>query len=46
VAIALNQAPLSACESIDRDGGGAVEINELIRSVNEALAGICPAPIN
>lgn len=46
VLIALGQAPLSACGSLDRNGTGTVEITELIRAVNEALGGVCPAPVN
>ncbi len=45
VGIALGNAELELCPSVDRDQSGAVEINELIRAVNEALAGICPAPV-
>ncbi len=44
VRIALDQAAVEDCASIDADGNGKVEINELVRAVNEALAGICPAP--
>jgi hypothetical protein len=46
VRIALNEAAVDICSRLDANASGAVEINELIRAVNEALARICPAPVN
>ncbi len=44
VRINLGQAAADTCASLDANGNGTVEVNELIRAVNEALASICPAP--
>jgi hypothetical protein len=42
VNIALGQAPLTSCPSLDADGSGTVTIDELVRAVTNALNG-CPA---
>jgi hypothetical protein len=39
VAIALDARPLSDCAAADRDGDGAVRIDELIAALNAALDG-------
>lgn len=44
VRIALGRSPLEQCPSGDRDGSGAIAINELIEGVGNALLGCPPAP--
>ena len=39
VAIALDELPLTACDSLDTNGDGHVDIGELIRAVAAALNG-------
>jgi hypothetical protein len=39
VGIALGAQPLPACPSFDSNGSGAVEVNELVGAVNNALRG-------
>lgn len=46
VRMALTQAPIDACSRFDANGSGRIEINELVRAVTEAIASICPAPVN
>jgi hypothetical protein len=41
VQIALGEQPLSRCPSFDPSGSGKVELNELIRALNNSLSG-CP----
>ncbi len=43
VEIAQEQGPLSACAAADRDGDGAVTVDELIAATRAALTG-CPPP--
>jgi hypothetical protein len=43
VSIALDLQPLNRCQSLDRNGSHAVEIDELIAAVDFALNG-CPTP--
>jgi hypothetical protein len=43
VSIALGTLPPSACVACDPSKNGAVEINELIGAVNDALNGVCLA---
>ncbi len=45
VRIALDQAEVADCSTLDSNGSGGVEITEIIRAVGEALAGVCPAPV-
>jgi poly(3-hydroxybutyrate) depolymerase/6-phosphogluconolactonase (cycloisomerase 2 family) len=44
VNIALESAPLSACEMFDYDGNRAVTVDEIVRGVNSVLAG-CVDPL-
>ena len=39
VRIALAQASVEACSSMDADGGGTVSVNELVAAVGVALDG-------
>jgi len=39
VIIALDQAPLANCPSLDRNGNEDIEINELVRGVGNLLEG-------
>jgi hypothetical protein len=39
VNIALGRAPVSACTAGDADGNGRIDIAELLKAVNSALAG-------
>lgn len=44
VGIALDGVGASACRGGDRDGNGAIEINEIIDAVNAALRGCSASP--
>ena len=42
VQIALGEAPLEACATLDRDGNGQVSVDELVAAVDAALTGCTP----
>jgi hypothetical protein len=42
VRVALDDAPLEICPALDDNGSGLAEVNELIITVGNLLAGECP----